>query len=111
MTRSKKQRKRDIRNHFIQQQVIKNYVDALKAAKEAAKKANLTQEEAAKACAALDAAIASLTKRSTFSETDRLQFPKVKGRSTTVEAEYFVLDSSKAEKGKEVRIQPDTGAK
>ena len=88
----------------------KNYVDALKAAKEAAKKANLTQEEAAKACAALDAAIASLTKRSTFSETDRLQFPKVKGRSTTVEAEYFVLDSSKAEKGKEVRIQPDTGA-
>lgn len=88
----------------------KNYVDALKAAKEAAKKANLTQEEAAKACVALDAAIASLTKRSTFSETDRLQFPKVKGRSTTVEAEYFVLDSSKAEKGKEVRIQPDTGA-
>ena len=88
----------------------KNYVDALKAAKEAAKKANLTQEEAAKACAALDAAIASLTKRSTFSETDRLQFPKVKGRSTTVEAEYFVLDSSKAGKGKEVRIQPDTGA-
>ena len=70
----------------------------------------MTQEEAAKACAALDAAIASLTKRSTFSETDRLQFPKVKGRSTTVEAEYFVLDSSKAEKGKEVRIQPDTGA-
>ena len=88
----------------------KNYVDALKAAKEAAKKANLTQEEAAKACAALDAAIASLTKRSTFSETDRLQFPKVKGRSTTVEAEYFVLDSSKAEKGKEVRLVADDKA-
>ena len=87
-----------------------SYAAALKAAKEAAKKANLSQEEAAKACADLDAAVASLTKRSTFTETDRLQLPKVKGRSTTVEAEYFILDPSKAEKGKEVRIQPDASA-
>lgn len=86
------------------------YADALKAAKEAAKKANLSREEAAKACASLDAAVASLTKRSIFTEKDRLQLPKVKGRSTTVEAEYFVLDASKAQQGKEVRIQLDTSA-
>lgn len=86
--------------------------DALKQAKKVLKSAHPSLEDVAKASSALDVAVASLTKREVFSAEDAFVMPKIKGTKKTVEAEYFILDSSNAtdKEKKYVRIQSDDKA-
>ena len=53
-------------------------------------KTNAGAQDYAEACTKLEAALNSLTKRSTYTDEDRFIMPRLKGRTKQLEAEHFI---------------------
>ena len=80
---------------------------AIKDAKAVMEKTNAGAQDYAEACTKLEAALNSLTKRSTNTDEDRFIMPRLKGRTKQHEAEHFILDKGTSENGKHVRLVAD----
>lgn len=83
---------------------------AIKDAKAVMEKTNAGAQDYAEACTKLEAALNSLTKRSTYTDEDRFIMPRLKGRTKQLEAEHFILDKGTSENGKHVRLVADDKA-